>query len=207
MEVDAIFVTHMHADHYLGIPGLVSARAQEGVRQPAAVWVPPGGEDEMASALGLSGVPEGSGPAVRTSAAGAMVELGGLRVTPFATRHKGSSLGFRVESLGPGAGSVVYTGDTRPSGATVAAARGADLLIHEATFCEDERARARETAHSTAADAARIAAEAGVARLVLTHLSARYADDPRAPTAEATVHFPATVSGRDGLVFELPERD
>lgn len=203
--VAGILVSHMHADHYLGVPGLVSARASASETAPTSVWVPAGGESEMEAALDLAGLADSERPVVRMARPGDTLASGGLLVRPFRTRHRAGSVGYVVESrAGEASATVVYTGDTRPSGATVHAARGADLLIHEATFCDDDRARARSTAHSTAAEAARIAAEAGVRRLVLTHLSARYAEDPRTPALEARAIFPQSVAGRDGMVFKLP---
>ncbi|RDJ93879.1 hypothetical protein B4Q13_18865, partial [Lacticaseibacillus rhamnosus] len=75
---------------------------------------------------------------------------------------------------------IVITGDTRPSASTSAIARDADLLIHEATFGDEEADRAAETGHSTAREAATIARDAAVRRLALTHFSARYSRDAAA---------------------------
>jgi len=69
----------------------------------------------------------------------------------------------------------VYTGDTQPTGATVEAAAGADLLVHDATFAADRRERAAATGHSTAAQAAEIANRANAKRLAFVHVSSRYA--------------------------------
>ena len=81
---------------------------------------------------------------------------------------------------------VVYSGDTRPTEAVVAASEDADLLIHDATFADDRAERAAATGHSTAREAATVAREAGAKRLALTHISTRYAGNPGIIAAEAS---------------------
>src|SRR4029077_16176213 len=98
----------------------------------------------------------------------------------------------------------VITGDTRPCAATIEASRGADLLIHEATFGDEEAERAVETGHSTAREAANVAREAGVRRLVLTHFSARYSRDAAELDREARSVFAETLIGKDGIEIEVP---
>jgi ribonuclease Z len=102
---------------------------------------------------------------------------------------------------------VVITGDTRPCAATVDAARDADLLVHEATFADEEAERAKETGHSTAREAAQVARVAEVRRLVLTHISARYSRDARELESQARELFPATSVVKDGAEIEVPYRD
>jgi ribonuclease Z len=98
---------------------------------------------------------------------------------------------------------VVVTGDTRPCDATVAAATDADLLIHEATVADEEGARAVETGHSTAREAAEIARRAGARRLVLTHISARYSRDAQELEREAKEVFAKTMIAKDGTEIAL----
>ena len=98
---------------------------------------------------------------------------------------------------------VVLTGDTRPCQATIDIARGADLLIHEATFGDEEAARAVETGHSTAREAAIVARDAGVASLVLFHFSARYSRDASELGKEARQCFERTIVGRDGMEVDV----
>ena len=97
---------------------------------------------------------------------------------------------------------VVYSGDTAPSELLRAVAEGADVLVHEATFGDDERQRAAETMHSTAGQAAGLARDAGVRLLALTHISPRYFGPELLDEARAI--FPATVLPRDLDVVDVP---
>ena len=101
---------------------------------------------------------------------------------------------------------MVYTGDTRPAKETEEIAAGADLLIHEATFSEEETDRAHETYHSTGRGAALLARDAKVHRLLLTHVSARYSEDPGPLLEEAKGVFPNTAVAYDGMSLELGYR-
>jgi len=99
---------------------------------------------------------------------------------------------------------IAITGDTRPCDTTIEAAREADVLVHEATFAEEEAQRAADTGHSTAREAATIAERAGAQRLVLTHLSARYSQDAGELEREARAIFPRTIVARDGMEIDVP---
>ncbi len=83
-------------------------------------------------------------------------------------------------------------------------AEAADLLIHEATFGDEEQPRAVETGHATAREAAEIAKHANVKQLVLTHLSARYSISPNELAQQAREVFPNSVVARDGMEIDVP---
>ena len=142
------------------------------------------------------GVPEG--PLLGILKAGGTVGLPGGR------RIDGAAL------CGPPVPGRVVTicGDTAPCEAAVELARGADLLVHEATFGEARRVMAAARGHSTAAQAAEIARRAGARRLLLTHFSARYQEGGAETVddllAEARAVFPATDAAHDLLTVLVP---
>lgn len=126
--------------------------------------------------------------------------------------HKGESVSLAdgrvvnpTELVGPTrpGRKVVLSGDTRPCEALHHVALGADLLVHEATFSHEDAARAKETGHSTAREAAEMARAAGVKRLILTHISPRYSREAPEILAEARGVFEASEIARDGMELEV----
>ena len=250
--VQAIFITHLHADHFLGIIGLLRTMALQGREEPLRLFGPKGSEEILGQAVHL-GVDRTPFPVIpKELSPGDTVSFGEYQVEAFNVRHGTSAVGYalrehprlgrfdleRAQELGIPEGPlfgrlhrgesvevdgreiqasevvgeprpgrlVVYTGDTRPSSEVSRLAQGADLLIHEATFGEEEAERAHETFHSTAKGAAGVARDAGVKRLIITHLSARYSDNPTPLLDEASAVFPNTVVARDGMSLELGYR-
>ena len=101
---------------------------------------------------------------------------------------------------------IVYTGDTSPCEALVKLAQEADLLVHEATLGDELEEKALESGHSTPLQAAEVAKKAGVKRLVLTHISGRYAEE-EGFLDRARRLFPETVVAEDFMVLEVPLPD
>jgi ribonuclease Z len=98
---------------------------------------------------------------------------------------------------------LVYTGDSTPCDEIVKAAKGADVLISEATFAEELKEKAHDYGHMTAKDAARIAKKAGVKKLILTHISPRYDDNPKVLEKEAREIFRNTDIASDFMKIEV----
>ncbi len=249
VELREVFLTHYHADHYLGLPGLLKTFALRGRELPLTVYGPPGLRELFSALRRIFGKLPYRLDLVELRA-GEGLDRDGYRLETFDVDHGVSSLGwalveherpgrFNVEAadrlgvppplrgtlqrgepvalegrtvspdevLGPPrpGRTVVITGDTAPSPRVVEVAHGADVLVHEATFCEDERERARETLHSTATEAADVARLADVQLLALVHLSTRYSGGDVA--REARTVFPETVVPRDFDVIEVPFRE
>jgi ribonuclease Z len=249
-----IFFTHYHADHMLGVTGLLRTMGLQDRSTPVTLYGPKGAQRILGAAVTL-GIERNKFPVeIMEIKAGDRLARDQYDIVVFETEHRADTVGYalaehprlgrfnpdRARELGipegplwgelhkgkvvtlvdgrtfgpadlvgpPRAGrTLVYTGDTRPHLSVIEAARGADLLVHEATFGGDELERARETGHSTASEAARIALEAGVRRLVLTHISSRYNRDASELLAEAKAVFPETAIARDGMTVDVPYAD
>jgi len=250
--VGAIFVTHTHADHILGIPGLLRTMALQGRTDPLTIYGPRGSHRVLDSVVKLGEDRVAFPVEIIECAPGSGFHDGEYRIEAFDVRHGTAAVGWalieedrlgrfdvdRAREIGvpdgplfgrlhrgedvevdgrvvraadlvgePRSGrTVVYAGDTRPCKETEEIARGSDVLVHEATFAQEEAVRAGHTGHSTALEAGQLAADAGVGALYLTHISARYADDPRPLEVEAREAFPEARVARDGLVVEVPYR-
>ena len=248
VDLQEIFLTHFHADHFLGLPGMLKTFALRGRELPLTLYGPRGLEELLQQLRRIFGRLTFEVDVVELSQ-DAVLARDGYELRTFPARHGRDAIGYAlVEEARPGrfdvetadvlgvpAGrergalqsgepvtladgrvitpeqvlgdsrpgrKVVLTGDTAPSDLVVDAAYGADLLVHEATFCEDEADRAQETEHSTALEAARVAKDAEVRLLALTHSSSRYSGGD--VEREARTVFPDTVVPRDFDLIEVP---
>jgi ribonuclease Z len=243
IELEEVFITHFHADHILGLPGMLKTFSLRGRQRPLTVYGPPGLRKLFSALAPVVG---------RTSFDLRLEELGpgdellrdGYRLAVFAVDHGVRAQGYalleddrpgrfdedRARELGlvPGpdfgrlqrgetVGAVkpedvlgparrgrrlVITGDTAPSELTRAVSYRADVLVHEATFAEEETERAAATRHSTARQAAELASAAEVGLLALTHVSPRYVG--RELREEAQAAFERTIVPDDFDRVELP---
>jgi ribonuclease Z len=247
-DLDEIYLTHYHADHTLGLPGLLKTFSLRGRDVPLTVYGPPGLRELFTDLRRVFGKVTYPLETVEVRPGDAL-ERDGYRILVFPVHHGVSAVGYAVDEpdrpgefdaaaadvlgipFGPERGElqrgesvtladgmvvtpdtvlgsarkgrrVVITGDTAPVETVRVLAEGADVLVHEATFSEEERDRAEETLHSTARQAAEVAAGAGVRLLALTHFSPRYFGPELLEEARAV--FPSTVAPRDFDVIEVP---
>ena len=248
VELGEIFVTHFHADHILGLPGLFKTFSLRGRERPLEVHGPRGLVDLLGSLKRVVGKLSYEVRVVELEP-GDVLERDGYRLAAFEVAHGVPAVGwslieatrpgrFDVETAdalgvpsGPARGAlqrgesvtlpdgsivsadqvlgpprpgrkIVITGDTAPSETVVEAAWGAEVLVTEATFSEEELERAQETMHQTAAQAAGIAHRANIGLLALTHLSNRYFGPEIA--REAREIFRDTIVPKDFDVVEVP---
>ena len=247
-----IFFTHFHADHVIGVIGLMRTMALQGRAEVLRLWGPKGAERHLKRAEQF-GVDRVTFPVeIRELDAGERLKRHEYSIVAFDVEHgPGPAFGYalveddrkgrfdpdRARAMGVPEGpmwgrihrgdavtlpdgrviqpselvgprragrTVVMTGDTRPCDGTARAAQNADLLVHEATFGDEEAERAVETGHSTAREAAQLAKRAGCRRLLLTHFSARYSRDPGELEAQTRSEFPDVTIAKDGMVIDVP---
>jgi ribonuclease Z len=242
-ELDLVCLTHFHADHWLGLPGMLKTFGLRARERELTILGPPGLREVMSMVRPVYGrLPYPLH--IAELEPGEEVERDGYTIAAFPVDHRVPAFGYalvepdrpgrfdpeRAAALGVRPGpdfgrlqrgeavegvhpeqvlgeprrgrKVVISGDTAPSELLRAIAHEADVLVHEATFTEEEADRAAETRHSTARQAAEIARAADVRLLALVHLSARHM--PRDVRAEARAVFPRTVVPRDFDLIEIP---
>jgi len=257
MKVSAIFITHLHGDHILGLPGLLQTMGMSGRKNLLTVCGPEGMAESVKAMLAacertyVEKMPtdplgELEFPLKVIEMHDSEIKFQGFSVFSFPTDHSVRSIGFvfqedelpgkfnaaKAKELGirtkdfslirkgnpvgnvtpemiigpprPGC-RIVYTGDTAPSPAVTEASEDADLLIHESTYSESESELARNYKHSTSADAARCAADAGAKMLALVHISNRY-EDPEVLRTEASAIFPNTVVPSDMTLISISSK-
>jgi ribonuclease BN (tRNA processing enzyme) len=228
--LDLVFVTHLHSDHVLELGGLIHTAWTAGLASPVRVFGPPGTsacwrnfvksmEFDIETRIGDEGRPDIRGMVTVTEfGEGRIFDEGGLRVLALRVRHPPVTECYALR-FEHGGRAVVFSADTAFFPPLAAFAGRADILVHEAMLAEGvdrlvsrtaNGARLREhlhASHTLAEDAGRIAAEAGVAHLVLNHLIP--ADDPeigepRWTDAVGKSWGGLLTIGRDGLVVPLP---
>jgi ribonuclease Z len=248
VDLREIFLTHLHGDHYFGLPMMLKTFALRDRDVPLTVYGPSGLLslfDDLARIIGrlpyrldlvelrpgeklehddysllvfpaTHGVPAVGYALVEDERPGRFdVETADTLGVPNGPDRGKLQRGEAVtladgrtvtpdDVLGPArpGRTIVYPGDTAPSEVVRALAEGADLLVHEASFGDDEVERAADTAHTTARQAAELARDAGVRLLALTHITPRYFGPEL--LREAREVFEHTVAPRDFDVIEVP---
>lgn len=204
LHLDAVVITHTHPDHLYGLPSLIHNLRLLGRQMPLPVFAQPGDFDRIGRLLAVFGM-DTTAPFVEMRALTPdgrtpFWEHAGHRLLALAVDHSAPACAIRWDAAS--GARVVYSGDTRPVDALAEFGRSAALFVHEATFSDAEAARARETGHSTPAEAGRIAALAGARRLLLVHLTDDA--DPARWIAEAQKTFPGPVEvPDDGAIYPV----
>jgi ribonuclease BN (tRNA processing enzyme) len=199
-ELD-IFLSHAHLDHIVGLTYLFDMLYE---KQVSRVTVH--GEREKLAAIEEHMLHEllfpVKLPCQYQPLAGPVALCGGGRLAHFPLKHRGGSVGFRLDWPGH---SMAYVTDTTAAVEEkyVDAIRGVDLLVHECYFPDSHGEFAVETGHSTTTRVAEVARQAGVRRLVLVHLNPLDESDDPIGLAAARAVFPATELGEDEAVYEF----
>ncbi|MBO4571010.1 MAG: ribonuclease Z [Bacteroidales bacterium] len=218
MKIDHIFISHLHGDHVFGIFGLLSTLTLLGRTAPLHIYAP----RDFSSMLNFFRGHFGEGvkypiehhPLTFTNGMELICETKTADVYAFPLNHGIETYGFYFREkwqdhpLAPKdryVRSAAYCCDTAPFPELEEYVRGADLLLHEATYTEEMRDVANGRFHSTAAQAADLARRAGVGKLIAAHFSSRY-KDPEVLLQEARAIFPESYLASEGERFTVPYR-
>ncbi|MCE8425511.1 MAG: ribonuclease Z [Candidatus Methanoperedens sp.] len=250
MKLNSIFITHFHADHFLGIPGLIQTMSFNGRTQALDIYGPVWTEQFVAFLIQLGYYRLGFEIIAHELIDGDIIERGDYIIKAVATDHGIPSLGYVLEEkkrpgrfnrkkaieLGVPAGPLfsrlqngetvtingktvrpsevlghqrpgrkfVYSGDTRPCVNIARESAGADLLIHDGTMADDLQDWAIETKHSTVGEAALLAKNAMVKKLILTHISSRYSESIEPLFRDAKKVFENVLIAEELMEFEIP---
>ncbi|MEL9908667.1 MAG: ribonuclease Z [Desulfurococcus sp.] len=198
IKVKAVFVTHPHGDHYLGLFGLLQTMGLMGRKEALKLVVPREVEEHIRVVVEKKLMRPVFPLELAVITSGEVYRDEKINVEAYPVQHGVEAYGFRV---GIGRKSLCYTGDTMPCNTIVENCRGVDVLIHESTFTSEMSSEAREEYHSTSKDAALTAIEAGALSLVLTHISARHSDEE--VLRDALRFFSNTIVARDFSILYL----
>lgn len=198
LTIDAVFVSHLHADHCLDLCGYYVLRKYHptGAAPRIPVWGPTDTDRRMAKAYDLDEDP-GMNEEFDFRAYSGVIEFGPFTITATPVLHPVEAYALRVEADGR---CVVYSGDTDVCDSLVEAARGADLFLAEAAFRECDTNP--PGIHMTARQAAEVALKAGVEALVLTHIPAWH-DSSFALTEAVEVWSGPLQLAAKGAVYEV----
>jgi ribonuclease BN (tRNA processing enzyme) len=199
-SVDAILLSHLHADHVLDACSYVVVRryAPDGPYPTIPIYAPAGGGDRLASAYGTVGeAPLDDVYTFRDLRAGTF-DIGPLTVTAAQVLHPVETYGVRVEY---GGRVLAYSADTAPCDALVSLARDADLFLCEASYLDG--AANPPGLHLTGREAGEAAAKAGAGRLVLTHLVSAWVSEARAVASAAAVFSGPVEAARVGVRHQI----
>ncbi|WP_440059882.1 ribonuclease Z [Thermogladius sp. 4427co] len=199
LKVEAIFITHSHGDHFLGLFGLLQTMNLSDRRRELKIIAPKDLtvfiERILEGYIGKLGFPI----TVLDTEEAEIFQDNLITVQSYPVCHTVKSYGYLIRV---GNKTISYTGDTAACDTTVEYSKNATILVHEATFTSEFEKEAREQGHSTARDAALIALKSNVNLLVLTHISSRFSDETPL-LLEAYRYFKKSIVARDYMSLIL----
>ena len=203
-RIDNILISHLHGDHLFGIFGLLSTMALDGRTAPLYIYAP----RDFGSVLRFFMAHFGEGvkyeihhEPLAMKEPQRIIDFRNCVVTAFPLQHRIDCFGFRICYLKSGR-SAAYCSDTAVFPEEAEWLSGTDLIYHEATFADEHADLAHKMFHSTAREAAQVAAAAGAKKLVLGHFSSRY-QDLGVLLSQAREVFPESYLAEEGKLFEV----